>query len=93
MLSRRKPLAALAAVTAALAVAVSATSASAATTTAPTVDPQVCQLLNTTTGPFGPTQSIGGASLADVLAKAGGSVGCAAPAPKPLLLPTVPWWR
>jgi hypothetical protein len=93
MLSCRKPTVALAAITAALAVAVPATSASAATTADPTVDPQVCQLLNTTTGPFGVTQAIGGASLADVLAKAGSSVGCAAPAPKPLLLATVPWWR
>jgi hypothetical protein len=73
MLSRQKPLAALAAVTAALAIAVPA---SAATTTAPTVDPTVCRLLNTTMGPAGPTQSVGGASLANVLANAGGSVGC-----------------
>jgi hypothetical protein len=56
------------------------------------VDPTVCQLLNIVQGPFGPTQFIGGASLADVLSKAGASVGCAAPAPKPSLLP-VPWWR
>ena len=73
MLCRRNPLAALAAVTAALAVAVPAGSARAAT---PTVDPQVCQLLNTTAGPFGPTRVIGGASLANVLANAGASVSC-----------------
>jgi hypothetical protein len=95
MLSRRNrmPLAAVAAVTAALAVAVPAASASAATTAPATVDPQVCQLLNVVGGPFGPTHFIGGASLADVLAKAGNSVGCAAPAPSPSLLPTFPWSR
>lgn len=76
MLSHRKPLAAVAAVTVALAVAVPAASASAA----PTVDPTVCSLLNTTNGPFGPTQGIGGSSLAKVLAGAGGTVGCEAPA-------------
>jgi hypothetical protein len=81
MLSRQKPLPALAAVTAALAIAVPAASASAATTTAPTVDPTVCQLVNTTMGPFGPTQFIDGASLATVLANAGASVGCAPSAP------------
>ncbi len=89
MLSRRKPLAALAAVTAALVVAVPAASASAATTT-PTVDPTVCQLLNITSGPFGPTHFIGGASLADALAHAGASVGCPAPAPNPSLFPMFP---
>src|SRR4051794_24975111 len=76
MLSHRKPLAALAAVTVALAVAVPAASASAA----PTVDPTVCQLLNTTRGPYGPTQGLGGSALSSVLANAGGTVGCAAPA-------------
>jgi hypothetical protein len=86
------PLAAVAAVTAALAVAVPAT-ASAATASPATVDPQVCQLLNVVGGPFGPTHFVGGASLADVLAKAGSSVGCAAPAPSPSLLTTIPWWR
>jgi type IV secretory pathway VirB2 component (pilin) len=93
MLSRRKPLAALAAVTAALVIAVPATSASAATTTA-TVDPTVCQLLNLTSGPFGPTRFIiGGASLGAVLAHAGATVGCPAPAPNPSpLLPIAPWW-
>ena len=93
MLSRRNrmPLAAVAAVTAALAIAVPAT-ASAATTADPTVDPTVCQLLNFAGGPFGPAGFIGGASLADVLAKAGNSVGCAPPAPRPSLLPSFPWW-
>jgi hypothetical protein len=75
MVSRRKPLAAFAALTAALAVAVSAADASA-TTTAGAVDPQVCQLLSATTGPSGPTHVTGGASLANVLANAGASVGC-----------------
>ena len=92
MLSRRTPLAALAAVTAALAVAVPVASASAATTAAPTVDPQVCQLLNISmVGPFAPTQFlIGGASLAAVLANAGASVNCPAPAPQTPLLPIFP---
>ena len=90
MLSRRKPLAALAAVIAALAVAVPAASASTATTTAPTVDPTVCQLTDIAVGTFGPTQFIGGASLANVLTSAGASVGCPAPPPQPSLLPTVP---
>ena len=89
MLSRRKPMTALAAVTVALAAAVPAVSVSAATA-APTVDPQVCQLLNPTMGPFGPMQFMGGASLANVLANAGASVNCPAPAPKPSLLPTFP---
>lgn len=88
MLSRRKSLAALAAVTAALAVAVPATNASAATTADPTVDPQVCGLLDTTMGPFGPTHAYGGASLANVLANAGASVSCPPPAPQQSLLPT-----
>jgi hypothetical protein len=92
MLSRQKPLAALAAVTAAVAIVVPA-GASAATTTAPTVDPTVCQLLNVTRGPFGPTQFIGGASLASVLSTAGNSVGCAPPAPQASLLPTIPWFH
>jgi hypothetical protein len=91
MFSRQKPLAALAAVTAAVAIVVPAASASAATTTAPTVDPTVCQLLNISMGPFGPTQFIGGASLASTLANAGASVGCAPPAPLPSLFPTAPW--
>jgi hypothetical protein len=91
MLSHQKPLAALAAATAALAIAVPAASASAATTTTPTVDPTVCQLLNTSTGPLGPTQFIGGASLANVLANAGNSVGCAPPAAQTSPLPTFPW--
>jgi hypothetical protein len=54
------------------------------------VDPQVCGLVNLAMGPFGPTQFIGGASLASVLANAGASVGCAPPAPQPSLLPTFP---
>ena len=90
MLSHRKPLAALAAVTAALAIAVPAASASAATATATTVDPTVCQLTDITLGPFGPTHFIGGASLANVLTNAGASVGCPAPPPQPSLLPIVP---
>jgi hypothetical protein len=81
------PLAALAAVTAALAVTVPA---SAATRAAPTVDPQVCGLLDFAMGPFGPTQFIGGASLGTVLANAGASVNCPAPPPQPSLLPTFP---
>jgi hypothetical protein len=80
MLSHQKPVAALAAVTAALVIAVPAASASAAANT-PTVDPTVCQLLNPPMGPFGPAQFIGGASLANVLANAGASVGCAPPGP------------
>jgi hypothetical protein len=78
MLSYRKPAAAL---TAALAVAVPVASASAATTATPTVDPQVCQLLRPTQGLFAPTQLFGGASLANVLVKAGSSVGCQSPNP------------
>jgi hypothetical protein len=54
------------------------------------VDPQVCGLVNFAMGPFGPTQFIGGASLASVLAGAGASVGCPAPPPQPSLLPTFP---
>jgi hypothetical protein len=55
------------------------------------VDPQVCQLLNsTTTGPFAPTQFIGGASLGTVLTNAGSTVNCPAPAPQQSLLPTFP---
>jgi hypothetical protein len=88
MLSRRKSLAALAAATTALAVAVPVASASAA----PIVDPQVCQILNTTMGPFGPTQFYGGAALANVLANAGASVNCPPPVAQPSL-PTLPWWR
>jgi hypothetical protein len=87
-MSRRKPLAALAAITAAVAVAVPATSASAATT--PTVDPQVCGLLNAASGPFGPTMFYGGASLASVLANTGASVNCPPPAPRPSFLPFGP---
>jgi 3-hydroxyacyl-CoA dehydrogenase len=90
MLSRPKPLAALAAVTAAIAVAVPVASASAATTAGPTVDPQVCQNLNTAMGPFGLAQFIGDASLANVIANAAASVDCPPPAAQPSLLPTVP---
>jgi hypothetical protein len=90
MFCRRKPQAALAAVTVALAVAVPAANASAATTAARAVDPQVCQLLNVTRGPFGPTQFIGGASLSNVLANAGATVSCPPPAPQPSLLPQWP---
>jgi hypothetical protein len=89
MLSRRKPLAVVTAVIAAVAVAVPAASANAAPTTS-AVDPTVCQLLNTTMGPFGPTRGIGGASLASVLANAGSSVGCAAPAAQPSFGPKIP---
>jgi hypothetical protein len=85
MFSRRISLAALASVAAA--VAIVAPAASAATTPTPTVDPQVCQLLTMTQGPFGPAQFLGGASLADVLSNAGGMVGCAAPAPQPSMFP------
>ena len=77
MLSRRKSLMAVTAVTAALAAAIPAASANAAT---PLVDPTVCQLLDIVKGPFGPTAGPGGASLGDVLARVGGSVGCSAPA-------------
>jgi hypothetical protein len=88
MLSRRTPLAALVAVTAAGAVAVPAASASAATTGTPTVDPQVCQLLNPSTmGSFNPAQVTGGPSLVNVLANAGASVGCAPTAPQPSPVP------
>jgi hypothetical protein len=85
-MSCRKPLAALAAITAALAVAVPVTSASAATT--PTVNPQVCSLLDAAQGPFGPTMFYGGSSLGAVLANTGASVNCPPPAPRPSLLPT-----
>jgi hypothetical protein len=81
MLSHRKSLAALAAAAAAVAVAVPVTSAKAAT-----VDPTVCQLINISAGPFGPTAFVGGASLGSVLANAGASVGCAAPPARPSLL-------
>jgi hypothetical protein len=54
------------------------------------VDPTVCQLLNLSSSPFGPTAFIGGASLATTLANSGASVGCAAPAPQTSLLPSFP---
>jgi hypothetical protein len=44
--------------------------------------------LNTTPGPFGPTQFAGGDSLANILTSAGASVGCPAPAPQSPLLPS-----
>ena len=91
MLSRRKSQAALVALTAAVAVAVPASSASAQTA-APAVDPQVCSLLNTAQGPFGPGMFFGGASLDSVLANAGSSVGCA-PAPAAPTFPTFSWMR
>jgi hypothetical protein len=90
LLSLRKPLAALAAVTAALAVAVPAASANATTTRASTVDPTVCQLLTFSEGPFGPGMFIGGASLTSTLVNAGNSVGCTPPAPQQGLLPAGP---
>jgi hypothetical protein len=86
MLCRRKPVAALAAVTAACAIAVLAPSASAASSPAPTVDPTVCQLFNISTGPFGPGMFLGGASLDATLANAGSMVGCQAQ-PQQSLLP------
>jgi type IV secretory pathway VirB2 component (pilin) len=88
---RRKPLAALATVVTALAIVAPAASASAATTAGPTVNPQVCQLLDFAQGPFGPTQfPIGGASLGSVLNQAGASVNCPAPPPQQSLFPTFP---
>jgi type IV secretory pathway VirB2 component (pilin) len=92
MLSHRKPLIGLAAVTATLAVAIPAASANAATTAgSATVDPTVCQLLNFSMGPFGPTMfPLGGASLGATLAHAGQAVNCpAAPARQ---LPAVPFF-
>jgi type IV secretory pathway VirB2 component (pilin) len=89
---RRKPLAALATVVTALAIAVPVGTASAATTSGPTVDPQVCQLLNFAEGPFGLTQfPVGGATLGNVLTQAGASVNCPAPAPQQSLFPTLPY--
>jgi hypothetical protein len=76
MLSRRKSLMAVTAVTATFAAAIPAASANASGT--PLVDPTVCQLLDLVKGPFGPTAGVGGSSLADVLSRAGASVGCAA---------------
>ena len=92
MMSHRKPLAALAALTATCAFAVPAATASAATT--PTVDPQVCQLFSLSETPFGPAgMFVGGASLSSVLTTAGSSVGCQAAAPQTSLLPTLQLWR
>ena len=86
-MSRRKPLAALAAVSTALAIAVPAATAGAASTRAGSVDPTVCQLINFSSRPYGPTMFMGGASLASVLASSGSSVGCPAPAPQASPLP------
>jgi hypothetical protein len=90
MLSSRKPVAALAAVTAALAIAIPAASANAAPAASPVVDPTVCQLLNFTQGPFGPGIFIGDASLTDTLTHAGDLVGCTPPAPEQGLMPFGP---
>jgi hypothetical protein len=95
MLSRRKPMVALAAITAALAVAVPVTSASAATATPrsiPLVDPTVCQLLNVSELQAAPTALFGGTSLATVLTGAGNSVGCPGLNPQPTFpgLPGLP---
>ena len=90
MLSRHKPLAALAAVTTTLAVAVPVAGASAASSTAVTVDPTVCQLMNTPSGPFGGLTNLpGGLSLENTLAHARSTVGCPAPtaASGPSLMP------
>ena len=90
MLSRRKPQAALAAVTAALAVAVPAASAGAQATPNPNIDPTVCQLFNAQMGPYGLTRYPGGASLAGVLTNAGSTVGCTVSAPAQPQVPTAP---
>ena len=87
MLSGRKPLVALAAVTAALAAAVPAASASAARTMV-TVDP-TCQLLNLSAAEFRPGMFLGGATLDNTPATAGTAVSCASPVQS--LLPTQ--WR
>jgi hypothetical protein len=84
-MSRRKPLAVLAAALTALAAA--APAASASTARAPIVDPTVCQLLALSEGPFGPGMFLGGASLISTLQTAGNSVGCPAPSPQQLLFP------
>ncbi|MDA0165699.1 hypothetical protein OM076_35860 [Solirubrobacter ginsenosidimutans] len=73
-MSHRKSLLAAAAVSAAFAATIPAASANAATT--PIVDPTVCSLLDIAKGPLGPTSGLGGSSLADVLSRAGASVGC-----------------
>jgi hypothetical protein len=91
-MSRRKSLMAATAVTAALAASVTASKADAATT--PLVDPTVCQLLDLAKGPLGPTAGLGGSSLADVLGRAGASVGCT-PRTQPTFptFPAFPWWN
>jgi hypothetical protein len=90
MLSRRKPIALLAAIAATAAIAVPAATASAAKADAPTVDPTVCQLTDLAAGPFGPGMFIGGTSLRNTLLAAGSSVGCAPPSPQTGLLPLGP---
>ena len=89
MSSRLKSMAGVTAVAAVLAVAGPAAGASAATPTGPLVDPTVCNLLNLTRGPLGPTHLLGGGGLADVLARVATSAGCQPPAPKPF--PFGPW--
>jgi hypothetical protein len=90
MFSRRKSRAGLAVLTATLAAAVPAATTSAATTAQPSVDPTVCELMNPTAIElFGP-RIPGGASLADVLTHAGGSVGCPRQDAPPSLLPIGP---
>ncbi|HYZ30448.1 MAG TPA: hypothetical protein VE570_15400 [Thermoleophilaceae bacterium] len=90
MLSRRKPIAALAAIAVTAAISVPAATASAATTDAPAVDPTVCQLTNLAAGPFGPGMFIGGTSLRNTLLAAGASVGCAPPPAQASPLPLGP---
>ena len=85
MLSRRKPLAVLAAALTALAAA--APAASASTARAPIVNPTVCLLLDISENPFGPGMLPGGSSLINTLQMAGNSVGCPAPSPQQLLFP------
>jgi hypothetical protein len=93
MLSCRSHLTALAAATA-FAVAIPTAGASAARTKAPTptVDPQVCQLMDPSAmGLFGPAEFMGGGSLTTTLAHAGATVGCPAPAAQPSpMLPIFP---
>ena len=84
-MSRRKPLAVLAAALTALAAAAPAASASTART--PIVNPTVCLLLDISENPFGPGMLPGGASLITTLQTAGNSVGCPALSPQQLLFP------
>jgi hypothetical protein len=92
MLSRRKPLAVLAASVTALAAAMTtlaaaAPAASASTARTPIVNPTVCLLLDISENPFGPGMLPGGASLITTLQTAGNSVGCPALSPQQLLFP------